>query len=45
MAIVYCAMPVIMGVLGFIFFAIFAAIYNLLAKFVGGIEAEITTVE
>ena len=45
MAIVYCVMPVIMGVFGFIFFAIFGAVYNVLAKFLGGIEVEISNIE
>ncbi len=40
MGIIYLFMPVIMGVVGFIFFVIFAAIYNLLAKWLGGIEVE-----
>jgi transmembrane protein DUF3566 len=34
-------MPVIYGVMGFVFGAIFAFIYNLLAKWVGGIELEV----
>ncbi|HTV61542.1 MAG TPA: hypothetical protein VMH30_03125 [Verrucomicrobiae bacterium] len=37
-------MPVIMGILGFIFFVIFAAIYNLLAKQFGGVEVEVMDV-
>ena len=32
LAIIYILMPIIMGIFGFIFFVIFAAIYNLLAK-------------
>ena len=36
--IVYIAMPVVMGIFGFIFFVIFAALYNFLAKLLGGIE-------
>ncbi len=45
MGIVYCAMPIIMGILGFIFFVIFGALYNLLAKWLGGMEVEVTTIE
>lgn len=45
MAILYIVMPVIMAIFGFIFFAIFAAVYNLLAKWLGGFEVEVTTVE
>jgi hypothetical protein len=41
MGILYIAMPVIMGVFGFIFFVIFAAVYNGLAKFLGGFEVEL----
>jgi TRAP-type C4-dicarboxylate transport system permease small subunit len=41
MGIVYLLMPVIMGIFGFIFFVIFAAIYNGLAKRIGGFEVEI----
>ncbi|MCH8259912.1 MAG: hypothetical protein IIC46_06870 [Planctomycetes bacterium] len=43
--IVYLLMPVIMGILGFIFFVIFAAIYNLLAKWLGGFEVEIKNID
>ena len=39
--LVYIAMPVILGVVGFVFFVLFAAIYNWLAKVVGGIEVEV----
>jgi hypothetical protein len=45
MGIVYFFMPVILGIFGFIFFVIFAAIYNLLAKLLGGIEVEVKDVE
>ena len=41
LAIIYILMPIIMGIFGFIFFVIFAAIYNLLAKWLGGIEVEV----
>lgn len=42
--IIYCAMPFLMAVIGFIFFAIFAALYNLIAKWVGGMEFEMIDV-
>ncbi len=38
---VYFFMPIILAVFGFIFFCIFAAVYNLLAKWLGGIEVEV----
>ena len=44
-AIIYIAMPVIMAIFGFIFFVIFAAIYNVLVKGLGGIEVEIVNVD
>jgi len=43
--IVYLFMPVIMAIFGFIFFVISAAIYNVLAKWLGGFEFEITDVD
>ena len=43
--IVYLLMPVIMGIFGYIFFAIFCAIYNALARKLGGIEVEVTNVD
>jgi hypothetical protein len=42
---IYVFMPIIMGIFGFIFFVIFAAIYNLLASWLGGIEVEIKNIE
>ena len=45
MGIIYVLMPVIMGIVGFIFFVIFAAIYNLLAKWLGGFEFEIKNID
>jgi hypothetical protein len=42
---IYVLMPVIMGIIGFIFFVIFAAIYNLLAKWLGGVEFEIKNID
>jgi hypothetical protein len=44
MAIVYLCMPILMAVLGFIFFVISAAIYNLVARWLGGFEFEVTDV-
>ena len=45
MGIIYAAMPIVMGILGFIFFAIFAAVYNLLAKWLGGVEVVVSDIE
>ncbi len=45
MGIVYLFMPVLMGIFGFIFFVIFAAIYNFLAKHFGGVEVEVKDVD
>lgn len=39
--IIYLLMPIIMAILGFIFFVIFAALYNFLAKYLGGVEVQI----
>ena len=44
MGIIYAFMPVIMAIFGFIFFCIFAAIYNLLARWLGGVEFEVADV-
>ena len=44
MGIIYLFMPIAMAILGFVFFVIFAAIYNLLATLLGGFEVEITDV-
>ena len=43
--VVYLFMPIIMGIVGFVFFVIFAALYNLLAGWLGGIEVEIKNVD
>ena len=45
MGIVYTAMPIIAGILGFIFFVISSAIYNLLASWLGGFEFETKEIE
>jgi hypothetical protein len=44
LGMVYCAMPILLAVIGFIFFVIFAAVYNLVAKWVGGMEFEMIDV-
>jgi hypothetical protein len=43
--IIYVFMPVVMGIVGFVFFVIFAALYNLLAKRLGGVEVEVKNVD
>ena len=43
--IIYVLMPAIMAILGFIFFVIFAALYNFLAKWLGGFEFEIKHID
>jgi hypothetical protein len=43
--IIYLLGPIFAGIFGFIFFVIFAAIYNLLAKRLGGFEIEIKNVD
>jgi hypothetical protein len=45
MGVFYLFMPVIMPILGFIFFIIIAAIYNFLAKQFGGVEVEVRDVD
>jgi hypothetical protein len=45
MGIIYCFGPVVMAVLGFIFFAVAALIYNLLAGWLGGFEFEVKDVQ
>ncbi len=44
MGIIYLLMPIFLGLLGFIFFVIFAAVYNLLARWLGGVEFEIKNI-
>jgi len=41
----YAFGPIFMGIFGFIFFVIFAAIYNLLAEWLGGFEFEIKNID
>jgi len=43
--IFYLFGPVFMGIFGFAFFVIFAALYNLLANLLGGFEVEVKDVE
>ncbi|MGE3310519.1 MAG: hypothetical protein AB7O66_11155 [Limisphaerales bacterium] len=43
--LIYLFMPILMAVLGFVFFVIFAAIYNVLANWLGGIEVEVKNVD
>jgi uncharacterized Tic20 family protein len=43
--IVYSFGPILFGVIGFVCFIIFAALYNVLAKWLGGVEIEVSTVE
>lgn len=45
MGIMFILMPVFTALAGFVFFAIFAALYNLLARWLGGIEVESVSVE
>ena len=42
MGVIYACMPILMAILGFVFFCIFAAIYNLLARWLGGFEFEVS---
>ncbi len=43
--IFYLLGPIFAGIFGFIFFVIFAALYNLLAKWLGGFEIEIKNID
>ena len=45
MGAIYLFMPLIMGILGFIFFVVFAALYNGLARKLGGVEVEIRDID
>jgi hypothetical protein len=42
--VIYLFGPIFAGILGFVFFVIFAAIYNLLASWLGGVEVEVKDV-
>jgi len=41
----YCFGPIFSGIGGFLFFVIFAALYNVLAKWCGGFEVEVKNIE
>lgn len=45
MGFVYLFMPIVLGIFGFVFFVIFAAIYNLLAGWLGGVEVEVKNLD
>ena len=45
MGTVYLFMPVVMAIVGFVIFVIFAAIYNLLVKWLGGFEIDVANVD
>jgi hypothetical protein len=42
---IYIFGPILFGILGCIFFVIFAAVYNGLAKRLGGVEFEVKNIE
>ena len=43
--IIYLLGPILAGIFGFIFFVIFAALYNILAKWLGGFEIEVKNID
>jgi len=43
--IFYILAPLITGIFGFVFFVIFAAVYNALAKWLGGVEVEVKNID
>lgn len=43
--IFYTLAPIIIAIFGFVFFVIFAAIYNYLAQWLGGIEFELKDID
>jgi hypothetical protein len=45
MGILYLLGPIFAGVFGFVFFVIVAALYNLLASWLGGFEIEVKTID
>jgi hypothetical protein len=45
MGIIYFFGPVIFAILGFVFFVLFAALYNLLAQWLGGVEVEVKNLD
>lgn len=42
---IYICGPILFGILGFVFFVIFAAVYNGLAKWLGGVEVVVKNIE
>ena len=42
---IYIFGPILFGIFGFVFFVIFAAVYNGLAKWLGGVEVEIKNID
>ncbi len=45
MGFIYLFMPIFMGLIGFVFFVIFAAVYNFLAAKLGGVEVEVKNLD
>ena len=45
MGILYLFLSVIMGIVGFVFFVVLAAIYTVLAKWLDGFEFEIKNID
>ena len=45
LGVVYLVAPIWLGILGFIFFALFAVVYNGLANALGGFEFEVENIE
>lgn len=43
--IFYLLGPIFAGIFGFVFFVIFAAVYNMLANWLGGFEVEIKNID
>ena len=43
--IIYLFGPILFGIIGFIFFIIFGAVYNALAKWLGGVEFEVKNID
>ncbi len=41
MGVIYLFMPILMAGIGFVFFCLFTAIYNLVAGWIGGFEVEV----
>ena len=45
MGFIYLFMPILMAVIGFVFFVISASLYNVLAKKLGGMEMEFKDID